>query len=528
MAEVAIATVLLGSAFLISNQSNKEHFEEQRDKPILTNTLQNNVLRTSLNPKNDKMKTSTDKFFKDETKSLDGNFTHNNMVPFYKNNSYGHSTFVNDNRLDTYTGSGSNIVKKQETATLFKPQDNLQNVYGTSNQNDFLQSRVNESKRHANSKPWEEIREGPGDLGFNSSMQYRDQTQPKTVDQLRAANNPKSEYSLDYKAPAYKPNQSGQLGKMIKKTPDTLQVNNGPGGMGGAHGMDQPTQKPLQMLTKENRDDTSVMYYGVRGVNSNVAYTKSGGEESKKIQLPTQPFTNLSSQGVFHVADHGKESFNLLDNNRTTKQDYFGNVKGQFMSNVVSPIMNQFKYTKKSNLIENPNPVGFMGTTHTNPVVYNPYEKAPTTNREMTSETKPHLNFQGQSSNVYINSNPYITNTQRQTTSHSHLGGAGGPSQNKSYESVYNQRNIQKPHENRTASGNMSLYNGNINASINGHEKHNTRANSLYAPMNDTPNSNVLGESTKQTQKYELPTIDNSILNAFKENPYTHSLSSVV
>jgi len=525
MTELVIATVLFGSAYLLSNQKNKENFEEQIAKPTITNTLHNRIEPTSLQPKTENVKTTTDKFFKEEVASLDGNFTHNNMTPFYKNNSYGNKNYINDTRLDTYTGSGSNHFVKEETATLFKPQDNLQNVYGMQNQNDFMQSRVNESNRHANSKPWEEIREGPGDLGFNSSMQYRDQTQPKTVDQLRASNNPKSVYHLNYKAPAYKPVQSGQLGKVIKKTPDTYYVNEGSGGMGPARGIEQPTQKPLQMMTNENRDDTSVLYYGVRGTNSNLSYSKSTNEESKKIQLPANPFTNLSSQGVFQVSDHGKESFKLLDNNRTTKQDYFGNVKGQFMSNLVDPIANQFKYTKKTNLIEHPNPVGFMATTNKNPMVYNPYEQMPTTNREMTSETKSHLNFQGQSSNIYINSNPYMTNTQRQSTSHSIIGGVSGMSHNKSYDAEYNQQNIQKPYENRMANGNMSLYNGNINASINGHEQCNVRTNALYAPSNDTPN--ILGEFTKQTQKYELPTIDNSILKAFKENPYTHSLSSV-
>ena len=93
-------------------------------------------------------------------------------------------------------------------------------------------------------------------------MQYRDKTQPKNVDELRTANNPKSEYLLNYNAPAYKPNQSGQLGKMIKKTPDTYYVNEGTNGMGPAYGIEKPTQNPLQMLTSENRDDTSVLYYG--------------------------------------------------------------------------------------------------------------------------------------------------------------------------------------------------------------------------------------------------------------------------
>lgn len=517
MTEVVIATVLFGSAYLLSNQKKQENFEEQVEKPTITNTLKNRTEQTTLNPKSETLNTSIDKYFNKEV--LDSNFSHNNMTPFYKNNSYGTNNFVNDNRLDTYTGSGSNTIVKQETATLFKPQDNLQNVFGNQNQNDFLQSRVNESRRHANSKPWEEIREGPGDLGFNSSMQYRDKTQPKTVDQLRAANNPKSVYNLNYKSPAYKPNQSGSIGKVIKKTPDTYYVNEGCGGMGPARGIEQSSQKPLQMLTNENRDNTSVLYYGPRGTDSSTSYTKGATEESKKNQLPSKPFTNLSGQ--FQVSDHGKDSFKLLDNNRTTKQDYFGNITGQFISNVISPITNQFKQEKK--IIANPNPNGFMGTTTKKHMVHNEY--APTTNREMMSETKPHLNVQGQSSQMYINSNPYLENTQRQSTSHSIMGGASGMSNNKSYDAEYNQRNIQKPYENRMANGNMSLYSGTINASINGHEQCNTRTNALYAPKNDTPN--VFGELTKQTQKYEIPPMDNSILKAFKENPYTHSLSSV-
>jgi len=209
-----------------------------------------------------------------------------------------------------------------------------------------------------------------------------------------------------------------------------------------------------------------------------------------------------------------------LENNRTTKQDYFGNITGQFISNVISPITNHFKQEKK--VVEHPNPSGFMSITAKKPVT-NPYQSTPTTNREMTSESKGHLNVQGQSSNIYIHSNPYMNHTQRQSTSHSIMGGANGSAQFKSYDAEYNQRNIQKPYENRTANGNMKLYNGDINASINGHEQCNTRTNALYVPKSDS----IMGEMTKQNQSYELPAMDNSILKAFKENPYTHSLSSV-
>ena len=540
MTEVAIAALLGGCAYLISNskKSTTENFEYKLSKQ--NTTINDNLLQTSMNPaSNITLRNSMDKYV-NNTKSLtnqkesfQSNFSHNNMVPFYNNNSYGYDneTYTNDSRLDTYTGMGSQSISKEETSTLFKPSDNMQNVYGNQNQNDFLQSRVNESSRHANSKPWNEIQEGPGNLGFNSSMQYRDETKPKNVDELRTENNPKLEYLQNYNAPAYKPNKAGVLGKIVKKTPDTYHVNEGMGGMGPASGIEQPKQQPHQMMTNENRDTTSVMYYGARGGSEKLTYNKGQNEESKKIQLPSNPFTNLSSQNVYPTTDqnYGKQGFNILDNNRSSKNDnYFGNIKSEIVSNVIKPISNSLKYTKRGNLIHNPNPIGNIGGTSKKPIVYNPYEQTPVTNREMTGKSINHLNIQNQSGDGYITTNPYLTNTQRQSTNQSYMGNAAGMNNMKSYEAQYNQRNIEKPSDNRTSLGNMSLYSGNINASINGHEQSNERGNALYAPSNDTPNTQFIGQFTKQTQAYETTNVlDSQMLKAFKENPYTHSLSSV-
>ena len=84
------------------------------------------------------------------------------MNLFYSSKSNGHNTLNNTSILDTYTGQGTYDIKKDECATFFKPESNIQNVYGNHNQNDFLESRVNSSQRHANTKPWEEVRDTPG------------------------------------------------------------------------------------------------------------------------------------------------------------------------------------------------------------------------------------------------------------------------------------------------------------------------------------------------------------------------------
>ena len=106
----------------------------------------------------------------------------------------------------------------------------MQNPYGNQNSNDFYQSRVNASMKMNNVNPWAEDQVAPGmnqgfsnegsQLGFNAGMEAREVWGPKTVDELRVANNPKMTYSLSgHEGPALNPIQErGNVGKTIKKT----------------------------------------------------------------------------------------------------------------------------------------------------------------------------------------------------------------------------------------------------------------------------------------------------------------------
>ena len=124
------------------------------------------------------------------------------MNLYYGSKTNGVDSINTSSILDSYTGQGSYDIKKEEIATMFKPEDNTQNVYGNQNQNEFFQSRVNASHRHANNKPWEEIKVAPGlgkkydenviTSGYNNYNESRDMWMPKNVDELRASNNPKN------------------------------------------------------------------------------------------------------------------------------------------------------------------------------------------------------------------------------------------------------------------------------------------------------------------------------------------------
>jgi hypothetical protein len=338
MAQIAIPLVIAGALYLMSNDKkeeftnalipheleqsflkdeNKEHIkiEDSRVKDGRSDYY-NNMAPTSLNPENEgvysqyqdkylfkgKKKEKNDNVFKTlaGTEMSYNSINHNNMQIFYNNKSNGSTqmSFDNDIKLDRYTGSGSTTIEKKEISSFFKPAENSQNVYGTQNQSDFFQSRVNESLRHANTKPWAEIKDSAGTLGFNSGVVDRDKWMPKKVDELRTINNPKSNYLQNYQAPGYNPtavDRNADVNKinMIKKKPDTYHMNSGVGGMGPASGEAKPMQFSEQMLTDPNREHTSVSYYGARGASETQGYVKGQMSETHRQQLPTK-LTNKS------------------------------------------------------------------------------------------------------------------------------------------------------------------------------------------------------------------------------------------
>ena len=139
MAQIAIPLVIAGVLYLASNE-RKENFDVKEEREFDKNiqykktkqkediTVLNNVEKSSINI-NDKGVYSQyqDKFMKPAPKtgefvSLTGEttqgFSHNNMNAFYNNKSnglYSQPNFnnMNENRLDTYTGTGTFSIEKE-------------------------------------------------------------------------------------------------------------------------------------------------------------------------------------------------------------------------------------------------------------------------------------------------------------------------------------------------------------------------------------------------------------------------------
>jgi hypothetical protein len=565
MAQIAIAIVAFGAVYLMSNE--KEGFEGDPSKPEnqfhdlaeekakdfrnsydkSKHTMNNEGTYSQYQDKYfSKTATQNDPLFNNvkdaKFVSLNGetvphtSISHNNMNVFYGSKSYG--ALPNDDyehsTLDHYSGAGSFSIEKKEISPMFKPETSMQNVYGNQNQSDFFQSRVNESMRHANSLPWEQVRDNKGEAGFNWSMADRDKSMPKSVDELRVANKTKTNFSLDYKAPAYDPKVNTpmveHLGKFVKKGPETYHVNGAMEMMGvasAAAGHAKPMAGSSQMLTMEQRDTTNVEYYGTRG-GDDMGYTNKGDERFVHKQTLT-PDTNLnfanSTFNPVNTQNYGKPGYKAYTNNRENDTDYFGAIQGAFISNVVTPLVKTLKHTKKK---DSEAPLtNFKGTVKS--MVFNPREHLQVTNREMNTEKigLNHLSVERQNATGYQVANPYLHETQRPSTNMEIFGQANGVDKQRSYGAEYNQRNFQKPYENRTPNGNGREYHTDLNYKVVNKEQVHDYATIAVKP--GVPHVQFMGEQTKNVCSYENINENyhnEDLLKAFKSNPYTQPLGS--
>ena len=483
-------------------------------------------------------------------------FKHNNMVPFFGGKSNGASVAADiaETRLDNMQGGGSQMHKKQEQAPLFKPQTNLQHNHGAPNMNDFLQSRVNPSMRMANTKPWEEERVAPGlgkgfnskgGNGFNSGMESRNEWLPKTVDQLRVATNPKESFYLaGHEGPANasvkETGNTQTQGTVEKYRPDTYYAV-GPSRWNVTTGMEKaPTVRGIEVMHHVNRPETSEEYYGGGNVlEGQASYTKGVYQDCRRPILKKTDVTNVSVAGKKSAApnDYSLDSYKKVSTNRSTMKqpDSFGAIKG-VANAVVAPLLDVMRPSRKENVIGNMRINGNAGTTVSNVRIHNPEHRTKTTIREMTEGATDgkYMNIHRQAADGYSISEHQPCDVQRDTTNIQYIGNAGPSTckNNQTYDAAYRQRNnTNKTYQNRPNQGGTQIFNQDENISIRRRDADRNN-NRMYAPVGHSiiPSSDTYGKlNVAQTYQTTIDSerINPDILSAFKNNPYTQSLTSV-
>ncbi len=512
---------------------------------------------------NDALKrtSKTDEYFDNSAiTSLSGNnideknFKHNNMTPFFGSKIKGVSIdndTVAESVLDNMTGSGSQNMTKEEMAPLFKPQESMQWSHGAPNMNEFIQSRQVVSLRQNNNKPWDEQRESPGlkngegFTGYNTGMGAREEWMPKSVDELRVKTNPKLSYDLDgHGGPALAPIKNiGIEGKMEQYKPDTYYTN-GPERYFTTTGIEKASRnRALEIMPNVNRVDTTTPYSGNAGGGHMIK-----GTAPENYAPSIRPHVYGDSYGISTAVnanpttDHnnGRGSHVSLPNNRSTvgEDGIFGAATGpnplfSSINSLVSPLMDILRPSRKENVIGNIRINGNVQRVGAGgEYVYQTNKPKPTI-RETVGQQPYNLNVQRntlQNGLGYNITNQMEMNTQRTSTNSENYGNAMGQGGIRTADAEYAQRNnVNRDVYSFTPAGNTDRFNNKINADLNTQRNtENYRTNTTSIGPVYTPNMQTYGELHG---RQELPNnysdrIEPNILEAFKKNPFTQSLSS--
>ena len=585
MAEILIPVVALAGAAVLSSMDKKKQIDIKREN--FTNNIQNNNLSTSNETPNNndyinnnqmatlnsteqnvytnKYVSGIDNYTRPTNNSriqigLTGepidtnNFNHNNMQPFFggKIKGAGPHEDINESILDTMQGAGSQHFSKDEIAPLFKPEENMTWNNGTPNNTDFFQSRMNTSTAMNNVTLWDQQRVAPGlnlgystdgTGGFNAGLNGRDYHLPKNVDELRISNNARQ--TFEYKNPQGPATSGvknpGMLGRIEKKLPDTT-FPSGPERWLTTTGNEiKPTNRSVVIMSEENRESTSRDYFGTgNNTGAEGSYSDRNFRDAHRQQLEGLPITNIHAGGKFsgEKNNFGIDGFKTLSNNRCTTQHSLpvGGVSG-VVNSLIAPITDALRPSRKENAVGNIRIMGSINNKESQgSYVTNNNDRPKTTIRDMTGNRidMNHINVQKQNNDGYLSTGITPIKNQRDTTSSSYTGGGNSQTSAMINTNVKQLRvnNANKSYESRPNIGNSNRFIGNINAvtSKNETDRNNNR---LWVPSNmpaNIPNKELLGNS--QSIPFSYPEqcnnrLDDSLLTAFKNNPYTQSLNSV-
>jgi hypothetical protein len=202
-------------------------------------------------------------------------FTHNNMVPFFRGSVKQNMTdTANRSHLDNMIGTGFDQIEKREQAPLFDPhREPTGNITGLESVTDFYHDRVVPSTNRAFEKPVESTMVGPGlGQGFSSLpiggfQQFETLEVARrglSVDELRAASNPKITYEGVVIPGQAIGTQRGEAGEVRKYRPDKFFVNqDGERNFVGPVADNlRPAARPGQVMKFQARTETSAEVQG--------------------------------------------------------------------------------------------------------------------------------------------------------------------------------------------------------------------------------------------------------------------------
>ena len=484
-------------------------------------------------------------------------FTHNNMTPFFggRGRTSGTTEYTSDPIFDNYTGAGSTYLSKSSQAPMFSPANDMAYSHGTPNQSDFYQSRAQSvlSGRMDGVKLMQPISEGRG-LGGNKTNEYksaldsRSSYMPKTVDELRIAGKPKSSEHqlLGYEGAAHgSTSQRPEITPMHKNRPETF-MEMGPERYFTTVGIETaPTSRPVQIERLTNRQDTVSEYTGSA---SSIAPKQGAYINEMEYEPSTRQDLGQLPVGIASAAgrsgggelEYGRYDMPVYSNNRSQGQQdtYFGSGFVEAIGAVVAPLLEAMRPTRKQLFVGNGRTFEGAKAQVTRSDFRTPGMYLEPTIRDSTHVENyiPGKNA-GMQSDGYRNADIQVKPNERDTTEYEYTGAAMSthqkPRQHEDTEFRPDTNKVQTM-QGRMVPGAAPQFNGgygtvtNRNTSFTNNERIATRPAVVTAGPAFTPGVAQIGEYNSRYvhQAVDAGTsrIDDSLMTAFKNNPYTHKL----
>jgi hypothetical protein len=534
--ELAIPVIAFGWLYLISNQRKiQEPFMQQSSTSYPTQRTQK-YYNSEVNPE-----IAQDSFTDMAGRNVEvGSMTSKNMVPFLGRTKAIGKEFreQTEQTLDTKTGSASLQFVKSEVAPLFKPQENFQRPYGSPNNSDFYQSRVNPSMNAHNVKPFQPEQVAPGlnlgfgsqgSGGFNSGMEAREKWTEKTVDELRVLTKPKETFTYDgHMGPAQNLVQNmGIQGTVEKRLPDKFFINSPDRYFTGVGDEKAPSYRSQQMNPETHRVHSA--YVGGAGqAGMEKAPQKPLVREDHRQQLSSLPLAPAVMPVQQGNAENERKSMQAYANNRTTNaHTHAGNI-GALIGAITAPVTDMLRPTRKETVLIPKRLGNATVMAGPSPQLLPTAAKVPVTTKETTtfSPFATGMRPYQPATNGYTVANVVVPTNKRVETSTSYVGIAGGmlPKQT-SYESVQS-ISADRSAQGYTPGGNIDIFSGKINQTTNSMREHPINMGVAPSTLYSRPPVVQMNESRTPQSYQQLERNNPEILDAFRSNPYTHSLMS--
>lgn len=304
-------------------------------------------------------------------------FLHNNMMPYFGRSVRQNLTeSANNTLMENYTGGGSESLRstsKCEAKSFYDVSKNVGNVYGNMPQTDALRDHIVLPRVRNNEFPIDQVRVAPGlGKGYGSEgaggfqqFEMRDYVMPKTVDELRTATKPKETFEgrmvdgLKTNLPGDKRN----IGEFNKNRAETFYQQDSDRWFVTTGANLKQSAIPEQDIKDTNRQDTSRTYIGSAVQAEGKARQADSKPANKPLREQHGGFGVLNPTVVHKKLglkdDYGKNTIMVYNNERqiTGARVYQGNITS-LVKNIVAPLVDAVKVTKKDGVVNNPRQFG--------------------------------------------------------------------------------------------------------------------------------------------------------------------------